>query len=74
LGALLAWEYIELHAEREGLRHFVLVLVLLFALNLVLWWAVDGQLAWQTHLGGFLAGWVAAFFLDDRPLIESGEK
>jgi rhomboid protease GluP len=25
-------------------------------LNLVLWWAMGGTLAWQAHLGGFVAG------------------
>ena len=38
----------------------------LAALNLVLWWAMNGQLAWETHLGGFIAGWIAALWLD-RP-------
>ena len=36
-------------------------------LNLLLWWAMDGQLAWETHLGGFLAGWVMALLADPRP-------
>ena len=36
----------------------------LSALNLVLWWAMDGLLAWQTHLGGFAAGWAAAALSD----------
>jgi rhomboid protease GluP len=28
----------------------------LVAMNVVLWWAMDGHLAWQTHLGGFRGG------------------
>ena len=36
----------------------------LAALNLVLWWAMGGLLAWQTHLGGFAAGWAAAALSD----------
>jgi len=32
-------------------------------LNLLLWWAMGGQLAWETHLGGFIAGWTAAAVL-----------
>jgi rhomboid protease GluP len=35
-------------------------------MNLVLWWAMSGQLAWQTHLGGFLAGAAAAALLGER--------
>lgn len=38
----------------------VLVLILL---NLVSYWAMGGLLAWQTHLGGFLAGWITSAFL-----------
>ena len=36
----------------------------LAVLNLVLWWAMGGLLAWQTHLGGFAAGWAAALLTD----------
>lgn len=38
----------------------------LVALNLVLWWAMDGQLAWETHLGGFVTGWAMAIWLERR--------
>ena len=34
----------------------VLVVLGLAGLNLFLWWTMDGQLAWETHLGGFVAG------------------
>lgn len=62
-GALAAWEW---QARRnEGLStgpvlRFVGLMVLL---NVVLWWAMRGQLAWETHLGGCLAGAVAALVL-----------
>lgn len=39
---------------------------MLVLMNVVLWWALDGQLAWQTHLGGFMAGWVLARALPAR--------
>jgi len=39
----------------------------LIVLNLVLWWAMDGLLAWQTHLGGFIIGWVVALMIDPIP-------
>jgi membrane associated rhomboid family serine protease len=39
---------------------------LLIALNLVMWWAMGGHLAWQTHLGGFIGGWVLALLIDPR--------
>jgi membrane associated rhomboid family serine protease len=31
-------------------------LLLLTLLNVLMYWAMGGRLAWQTHLGGFLAG------------------
>ncbi|MHC0055456.1 rhomboid family intramembrane serine protease [Actibacterium sp. D379-3] len=38
----------------------------LIGLNLLMYWAMAGRLAWQTHLGGFIAGWAAAALLDRR--------
>jgi membrane associated rhomboid family serine protease len=45
--------------------------VLLIVLNLIIWWATDGQLAWQTHLGGFIIGWIFALLIDPRPVHET---
>jgi membrane associated rhomboid family serine protease len=36
------------------------IVVLLVALNVVVWVFQGGQLAWETHLGGFLSGLAAA--------------
>jgi membrane associated rhomboid family serine protease len=27
---------------------------------------MGGQLAWETHLGGFVMGWIAALLIDPR--------
>lgn len=67
LGAWVAWDYTDRFAARAGLWPVVRVVVFLAGLNLVLWWAMDGGLAWQTHLGGFVTGWIAAFVVDPRP-------
>ncbi len=50
---------------RLTLRPVLRVILILAVMNLVLWWAMDGQLAWQTHLGGFLAGAAAAAYLGE---------
>lgn len=63
-GSVLAWDYLDRFSESLPLWPVGRAVVLLLALNLVLWWAMDGLLAWQTHLGGFLAGWVMAMLLD----------
>lgn len=65
-GALIAWNYVDRFTFQMGLWPVARVVLFLFALNVVLWWAMNGQLAWQTHLGGFVTGWVVALLLDPR--------
>ena len=67
-GALLSWMYVDRFNFGQGLLPVAQAVVLLILLNLLLFWAMDGQLAWQTHLGGFIAGWVAALLVDPRPV------
>jgi membrane associated rhomboid family serine protease len=66
-GGLLAWGYIDRFTLREALWPVARAVGLLLALNAVMWWALDGQLAWETHLGGFVSGWFAATLIDPRP-------
>lgn len=40
----------------RALRDITRPLLLLIGLNVVMYIALEGQLAWETHLGGFLAG------------------
>ena len=68
VGAITAWETVERRALRLTLRPVLKVVAFLVVMNLVLWWAMDGLLAWETHLGGFLAGAAAALLLGQRPL------
>jgi len=65
-GAIAAWEYVDRTAAEERLWPVFRLVLLLLLLNLVLWWAMDGQLAWETHFGGFVSGWVIAFLVDPR--------
>lgn len=66
-GAVLAWRY----RENDGRVQVAGVISVLAALNLVLWYAMDGQLAWQAHLGGFLSGWAIALLFKPKPLAGS---
>lgn len=66
-GGLLAWAYIDRFTAEQTLWPVLRVVLFLIALNLAMYWAMDGHLAWQTHLGGFVAGWVAAVLIDPRP-------
>jgi membrane associated rhomboid family serine protease len=65
-GGLLAWNYVDRFTLRAGLWPVARMALFLVAMNLALWWALDGQLAWETHLGGFVAGWVLALLIDPR--------
>ncbi len=64
VGAIVAWELVDLRREGRSLLPVARLVAILVLLNLVLWWAMDGQLAWQTHLGGFVAGFGLGLFLD----------
>ena len=66
-GAIAAWEYIDRFSAELRLWPVLRLILLLIAMNLVLWWSMSGQLAWQTHLGGFLVGWIFALLIDPRP-------
>lgn len=66
-GGLLAWGYVDRYSFQEALWPVARAAGLLLLLNVVMWWALDGQLAWETHLGGFIAGWIAALMIDPRP-------
>lgn len=65
-GAIVAWEYVDRKAARIELSPILRVIAFLVVLNVVLWWAMGGQLAWQTHLGGFVLGWLAALLIDSK--------
>lgn len=66
-GALLAWNYIDRFTLKLGLAPILQAVVFLILMNVVLWWAMDGHLAWETHLGGFVMGWLIATVIDPRP-------
>lgn len=70
-GALLSWELADRQRRRLSLAPVWRALIMLVGLNIVLWWAMYGQLAWQTHLGGFLAGWAFARLHDYRTATRS---
>ena len=63
-GAVVAWEFRDRWIHGDTLAPVWRMVGILVILNVVLWWAMNGHLAWQTHLGGFLAGAAATLFLD----------
>ena len=66
-GLLLAWDLRYRLRAGRALGPVMRSLAVLMGMNLVLWLAMGGHLAWQTHLGGFFAGWAAAWFVQPNP-------
>lgn len=66
-GAILAWEYRDRLSLEERLWPVGRAVLLLAALNAALYFAMGGHLAWEAHLGGFIAGGAVALLIDRRP-------
>ena len=66
-GALLAWAYIDRFTLKETLWPIIQAATLLIAINIAMYWALDGHLAWQTHLAGAITGWISASIIDPTP-------
>ncbi len=64
-GVVTGWAYTALRLAREGTGPVLRVIGLLSLLNVLMYWAMDGNLAWETHLGGFLAGWAAGWWVQE---------
>lgn len=59
-GAWLRWELMDRAARGRAGWPVLWIALGLVAINLVMWVSLDGLLAWQTHLGGAVMGWIAA--------------
>ncbi len=60
-GALTVWDAQDRRAT--GVRgRASLIIAGLAGLNLFIWWSAAGNLAWQTHLGGFASGALLALY------------
>jgi membrane associated rhomboid family serine protease len=67
LAMLTAWQdqYLRHHGlPRTEVRNRILGLV---AINAALHFGLGGMLAWEAHLGGFIAGWLVALIYPPRP-------
>ncbi|MGB3314422.1 MAG: rhomboid family intramembrane serine protease [Albidovulum sp.] len=65
VGAYLTRNGIRRARIGAALRPVLDSVIVLILLNIALWWVLDGQLAWEAHLGGFIAG--VAFTLVSGP-------
>lgn len=62
-GAWNAWDWQDRRRDGNTVTPVVLWVLAAVLLNLFFWIALDGLLAWQTHLGGFVSGVAAAFVI-----------
>ncbi|GHF03409.1 rhomboid family intramembrane serine protease [Aliiroseovarius zhejiangensis] len=63
VGAILYWRWSDRRRRRLDQWPVLKTVLILGVLNLLLWLVMGGLLAWETHLGGFIAGWLAAAIL-----------
>ena len=68
-GVFTAWEYTARRLAQEGIAPVMRAVLLLILLNVIMYWVMNGGLAWETHLGGFLTGWVAGWLVRERNLL-----
>lgn len=61
-GALSYWQTL----RRDHLGPLLGAALALSAANVIMWLSTGGQIAWQAHLGGYLAGLGGAAWLADR--------
>lgn len=62
LGISICWTYLDRRHYGQGLESIAGVLAVLVLYNLLPWLVMHGQLAWETHLGGFVTGWLIALY------------
>lgn len=65
-GAIGAWIWLSRPTTAASFRATRRLLGGLVAINILMYIAFAGRLAWETHLGGFVAGWAVAVGLQRR--------
>ncbi|MCR9089386.1 MAG: rhomboid family intramembrane serine protease [Rhodobacteraceae bacterium] len=60
LGVWSCWDFMDKRFYRANMWEIVRPLLYLLLYNLAFMALLQGQLAWEAHLGGFIAGWVLA--------------
>lgn len=61
LGAVAVWFLLDRRAQGENLASYAIDAAVLLGVNVMLTLPAQNQIAWQAHLGGFLAGAACGF-------------
>lgn len=62
LGVWVCWDYLDRRYYGDPLWVTLRAVAFLFLYNLVFWVLLSGNLAWETHFGGFVVGWLLAIY------------
>lgn len=65
-GAILLWVWCAQPSLAQSIRATWRIYAFLIIYNVIMYYALDGGLAWETHLGGFAAGWIVAWLFRER--------
>lgn len=71
VGIWVCWDYLDRRHYGAPLWVTLRALIFLVLYNLVFFVLLSGNLAWETHLGGFVAGWLLAIHWGRTVLPES---
>lgn len=63
-GALVGWAWVSYPDTFASFRGTWKALAFLLVINVVMFLAFSGRIAWETHLGGFIAGWISGLAID----------
>lgn len=66
LGVWVVWDWARHRRAGAPVAPVATRVAVLAGLNLVFFFALDGLLAWEAHLGGFLAGLACGVYLEQR--------
>ncbi len=66
LGVWIVWDWRRHRAHGVSVQPVAVRVAVLAAINLVFFFGLGGMLAWQAHLGGFLAGLLCGHWLEER--------
>ena len=66
IGVWIVWDWHRHKAAGISTRPVIIRVLVLAGLNLVFFFGMDGMLAWEAHLGGFLAGLLCGVVLERR--------
>ena len=66
LGVWIVWDWRRHRAMGVSTGPVLTRVLVLAGLNVVVYFGLQGMLAWQAHLGGFLAGLAAGIWLESR--------